>query len=386
MSLHILQIICQKQLRSGGGIQMAWLSMELARRGHHVVAVYGSGSPGQRADFALFEGSGVDLRFLPMNERAGLNLVTMQAIRSLRRLLRQEEFDVIHAHRGAATELMLLAAAGTSVPIVSNRGMSTPLNLLKGLKFRHPRIARIITVAEAVRRGMVETGRVPAEKIEVVYGSLPIEAFVPGQTSTLPRELGLEGHRVLGYVGSNSQRKGLPHLLEAFARLRREPRFRDLKLVLVGVMPDQLDRIGIPDGLGGDVIATGFRRDVVNCLAAFDVFAFAGISGEGLTGTVREAAAMALPIVTSAVAGNTELIVDGQTGLAVPPGNAAALADAVASLFDDPDHARRLGAEARQRVAASMSNEARTDRVEAIYQAILGDRTSAPDSSHGHPA
>jgi len=366
--LKILEIIVQNRLRSGGGIQMYTLSGELVKRGHQVCALYKE-PVGHRGDFSIFDGSGIDLRFMNMG-RVKPNLRTLKTVRELRALIVSEGFDIIHAHKGNAVDLCWLATIGLGIPIITNRGVISPQGFFQSLKYRSWKIRRIIAVSQAVKDVMVKTGHIDPAKITVVYGSVDIGEFAPGRRSTIRSELSIPGDAaVIGYIGSALPRKGLPHLFEAFALLRALR--KGIVLVLVGVEPADLARFSLTEDLKSAVITAGFRRDVPNCMAGFDVFAFPGIADEGLTGTVREAAAMALPIVTTDIAGNSELIRDHETGLVVPKADSGALAEAIAYLLDNRDTARRFGENARRSVVETMSIKARAERIEGIYYDVL---------------
>ena len=367
-SLKILQIIGQNKLRSGGAIQMFLISRELVKMGHSVCALYNKKAHPED-DFKIFQNSGIDLQFLDMN-RIKLNLATINSIKKLRKFLKNENFDIIHAHKGTAANLVWLASVGLNVNIVANRGVESPLDFFKGFKFRTHKIKKIIAVSQAVKNVMVKTGGVKPEKINVVYGSVDAEEFKPGISSTLRTEYNIPvDTKVIGYVGSALPRKGLEYLIEAFLILHTK--FPNLILLLVGVTKDALDNFNINDNLKEIIIPTGFRYDVANCMAVFDIFAFSGIADEGLTGTVREAAAMGLPIVTTDVAGNTELIKNEENGLVVPKKNPCKIAKAIEFFIENEGKAGFYGNNARKFVVENMNNEVRVKKIEKIYYEIL---------------
>jgi len=91
---------------------------------------------------------------------------------------------------------------------------------------------------------------------------------------------------------------------------------------------------------------------------------------EGLPLTVLEAMAHARPVVATPVGGTPEVVVDGETGLLVPPRDPAALAGALRRLLEDPDFARSLGEAGRRRVAERFSLDAMTKRILMMYDEI----------------
>jgi len=90
------------------------------------------------------------------------------------------------------------------------------------------------------------------------------------------------------------------------------------------------------------LVLTGLRRDVPELMAAFDIFVLSSL-WEGLPRVLPQAMATGLPIVATAIDGNAEAIEDGVNGLLVPPGQPAALAQAVIRLLRDPQMAGRMG-------------------------------------------
>lgn len=367
--LRILQIIVQRNLRAGGAVQLFRLSKELVRRGHSVYALFDD-DPDYRDHFAVFDGSGIDLNFLRMR-RVKPDIATFKTVKKLRSIIKERRFDIIHAHKGNAVDLVWLATMGLDIPIVANIGAAFPVNYFQAFKYRSARIRRIISVARAVKDVMVETGKIDPGKIEVVWGGVDSEQFRPGIRSTLRDEFSVSGgKRVIGFVGNPSKRKGLQYLIEAFEQLAGK--YDDIVLMVVGVNDRELGDFTLSDEAAKSRITPcGFRKDIPNCMAAFDIYAFAGLVNEGLAGTLREAAAMGLPIVTTDVAGNAELIHDNHSGLVVPPYDAPALARAIEFLLDNGEKAAEFGKNAREFVVNNMTNEVRADKIEKIYYDIL---------------
>ncbi|MDH3638741.1 MAG: glycosyltransferase family 4 protein [Gammaproteobacteria bacterium] len=369
-ALRILHIVAMDCIRSGGPTQLKRLAIEQVKAGHRVTTVF-SKNDKCRNDFRELEEQSVDVRFLHFDEFR-LSLRTVRAIWMLRRLIRSGEFDLIHAHKGTALDLLFFAALEIRIPIVANRGMSARLSWRNAFKYRSKRLSRIIAVAENVKEILIETGGVDPDKVVVVYGGVDTEVFQPGVRSTLRAELGIsDGVRIIGNLGSLGGRKGIPELLDAFARLHAD--YDDIVLVMVGATAEQMAhrKYVIPEHVKPYVYLVPFRQDVPNCLAAFDIFVFSGTRNEGLTGAVREAAAMALPIVTTDVGGNRELIKHAKGGLVVPPGDSNALYREITRLLKCPELGKRLGKGARNAVQTKMTNHDRCDKIIQIYRDVI---------------
>lgn len=362
--MKILQIIEQEQIRSGGAMQMYRLSKELVKRGHDVTAVFGY-NKNMKSDFNIFEGSGVKLRFFNI-KRLKLNLDTLKNILKLRKFIKEEKFDVIHSHKGSDLNYLILGLIGINIPIIANRGMSNELTFYNSLKYKMSKVYKTISVAKEVKKIMVESGKIPENKIEVVYGSVDVDDFNPKRESTIREEFSIGSDKiVIGYVGSALPRKGIQYLVDSFEILCKKR--ENLLLLLAGITEEGLSKFNIPDSIKNKIVTAGFRWDVANCMGGMDLFVFSGITDEGLTGTVREAAAMGLPIVTTDVAGNRELIFDMETGILVKKADAEDMARGLEKLLSDEELRKRIGENARKFVVENMSDKVRVDKIEKIY-------------------
>jgi len=128
------------------------------------------------------------------------------------------------------------------------------------------------------------------------------------------------------------------------------------------VIEKQIARLG----LCKYVRLLGTRTDVPNLLSASDILVLASL-WEGLPGVIAEAMASGLPVVATNVGGIPELVVDGKTGLLVPPGDATSLADALSRLIDDPDLRYRLGVEGYHRISTYFRWEDKVSKLEQVY-------------------
>jgi len=124
-------------------------------------------------------------------------------------------------------------------------------------------------------------------------------------------------------------------------------------------------------GYGSNFIFTGFRSDIPQIIAAIDASVISSGRGEGLTGSIVEAMAMAKPVVSTAVAGNSEFVKDRYTGMLVEPGNIQALADAMLYLLENPDEARAIGRRGFAFAHDKIDNRRRSEHFACLYSAIM---------------
>jgi glycosyltransferase involved in cell wall biosynthesis len=240
------------------------------------------------------------------------------------------------------------------------------------VRLRDRFLERVICVSHETRRlHLTHLGRDP-RKCVVVPNCVDLARFSPRAPSpSLYRELGLDpGQPVVGTVSRlHEARKGIAHFLDmaaAVAQVRPDARF-----IIVGDGPlrpalqDQATALGLSE----KVIFTGERQDIPALLAAMHVFVMPSLY-EGGPYTVLEAMAMGKPVVATPVGLVPDAVEHGITGFLAPPGDGAALAQAVLPLLADDDLARRLGRAARSKVAAGFSLDAMLNGVIDVYRTV----------------
>jgi glycosyltransferase involved in cell wall biosynthesis len=293
----------------------------------------------------------------------------------LRRLLRAERIDLLHTHTlAAANAVSRLAARAARVPVISHlhienhfrRATAPLLRTADNLTARA--CAALVAVSEDTRRAYERQGY-PA-RIEVVYNG--VDPGEDGLDRSLRDELGIPRDAVLvGEIGRLCDVKGQRELIHAVARLD------GAHVLLVGVDLErggayqaELEREADRLGVRGRVVFAGRRGDVSRVLAELDVLALPSWT-EGLPLVVLEAMAHGRAVVATPVGGTPEVVVDGETGLLVPPRDVDALADALRRLLDDPGLRNRLGEAGRRRVRERFSADAMTRRVLELYDEVL---------------
>jgi len=301
-------------------------------------------------------------------------------MRAFRRWLDDRRPDIVHTHKNGA--LYFLAGATFNRRLfgwVANRG--TEYSLLReppAWAIHRYWVDRMIPVADAVKAQLVRDG-IPERKLRTIYGSFDVDRFDPAAVGANLRGTWKVSADVplVGMAASfASRKKGQGDFLSAAPLvLARHP---DAHFVLAGDGPSEPYRaITQQLGIADQVHFPGFVRDMPAALAALDVAVCASVRGEGLTGSVREALAMARPVVTTDVAGNRELVRDGETGLLAPVRDPAALADRISELLRNRARARRLGAAGRELVLNLCTDDARADAVEALYRELIAERARA---------
>jgi glycosyltransferase involved in cell wall biosynthesis len=316
-------------------------------------------------------------------ERLGLetHIVRMNGILDLgwvRRftgLLRGRGVALIHAHEFDANTYGTLAGRLAGLPVVATvHGRSYYADRgRRRLAYRVvSRAAAMVAVSEDVKRFVVESTGVSTTRVRVVHNGVdagpPVaEAAKAGLRATLRVR---HGERVVTVVGSLYPVKGHRHLLDAAPQILVSCPSTVFLIAGRGeceaALKQQAQRLGIE----ARVRFLGLREDVGALLAISDVFVLPSLS-EGLSIAILEAMAAGKPVVTTRVGGNPELVVHGETGVLVPPGEAGPLALAVTGVLTNAVEARRLGANGLEHVRRHFSMAAMMKAYESIYDGVL---------------
>ena len=181
--LRILQLYPKQDYFTGAAIQLRELAWGLRDRGHEVVVAT---RPSAQWATKTRE-AGLTHYELPMTSE-----VDLRSARSLIRILKKHRIQVVHAHKGRARTLALIAGLFIRIPVlVLHRGVSFPLDPFNRLGYVTKRVNAVIVVCESIKRGLVAAG-IPAEKVEVMYPSVDTDLFHPGVDGEgVRRELGL---------------------------------------------------------------------------------------------------------------------------------------------------------------------------------------------------
>jgi glycosyltransferase involved in cell wall biosynthesis len=328
---------------------------------------------------------GVPSHRVPLASRL-LNPATLTALADL---FRRERPSVVQSHGARSNVYTRVAARIAGVPAV----LSTVHNSL--FDYDVPRLRRagyvlaerltspladaVIAVSGAVARDLVSRYRLSERRVVTIRNGIDAEAFVAGRHARdLRASLELApGDRVIGVAGRMTAQKGHRFLLEALPLLReRAPR---LRCVFLGDGPlrGELEAMARRTGVDSACRFLGARADVADVVSLFDVAVLPSLS-EGLPFALLEAMALGKPVVATSVGGNAEAVVDGDTGLLVPPRDPAALARAIGTLLEQPLTARAMGRHGGARVREHFTLTQMREALERLYTSTLQRKRRRP--------
>lgn len=297
----------------------------------------------------------------------------------LRRLVRERNIDIVHAH-DYKTDLLarLLAWSEGTIALSTAHGWTGHSRRERLLYYAlDKRILRAfpltIAVSSQIRAELLEHGVAP-DRVRVVLNGIDHRAFRRDRSLEAPTRaaLGLpEDAIVIGATGRLEPQKRFDLLIEACAAVReRRP---GLKLVIAGTGSQraELEALGAARLPADAFHLLGHRTDVASLHHAFDLFVQSS-DYEGTSNAVLEAMALETPIVATSAGGTAELVTDGVHGLIVPCGGVPAIAAAIEQALASPDLTAERVRQARLRVETTLSFEQRLASVERMYVELAG--------------
>lgn len=317
----------------------------------------------------------VDVEVVRFPIRADLDpLLLWQLVR----FLRVQRPDVVHTHLIHGDLYGTLAARLAGGPFVVSSKHNDDVFRQQGFYAWLDRVLarrqnRIITISHHLKGFYVEVEGLPPGKIVTVHYGLDPGAFLRGANdgANVRAEWGVPADALLvGVVGRLAEQKGHAYLLDAFAEVIQALPSAHLLVVGDGELRPALERQAAHLGLHDSVTFTGRREDVPRIMLALDVLAMPSL-WEGFGLVLLEAMAVGRPVVASRVSAIPEIVVEGETGLLVPPKDAESLSRALLALLRDPARAREMGQRGRQRLERQFGVARMVEQIQAVYESLV---------------
>ena len=305
----------------------------------------------------------------------------IRAFLYLYKLIKKENFTIIHTHSSKAGFLGRIAAMLNKTPIVIHTihgfAFHDYMNSFKknifiyleklSAKWTHG----LVTVSNLNKKKVVDLGIAPIEKLKNIYSGIDLTLFINEKNDQFRKELNLDSsHLLLGSVGRLSNQKDPITMIEAFCIVIK--RFPNAHLTLVGdgelrdeilIKIDQLQ-------LNGRVHLTGNKNDPWKIYHSLDLFIMSSIY-EGLGRSITEALSCGVPVVCTSVEGVPEIVRENKTGILVPPKDPGALATGIIKSLNDMDNARKMAEEGRKFVNENFDVKKMVDDIDALYDTLL---------------
>ena len=325
------------------------------------------------------EAAGIEVHCLSMTdgEQFGGWCASLAALFRLTRYVMKVRPTIVHSFLFRANILSRIAASLARVPLVISS-----VRVMGGEKNYHHTVEKVtsfmvdhyITVSESVKAHLIRTASIPDNKITTIYNGVALNDHCGASHGDQHPPCGLKAHdRFLLTVGRLHRQKGYDCLIQAFAQVRKECSALKLLIVGEGEEENNLKNLAKSLDLTDQVIFAGLRLDSDTLYPFAELFILPS-RWEGMPNAVLEAMAAGKPVVATEVGGVPELVLHGETGILVPPGDPDALAHAILDLCTDPVKAHTMGAAARVRVQEHFRIAAMIEKTDGLYQELLATK------------
>lgn len=350
--LKILHIDPEKSW-GGGESQVLGLLSGLSARGHknHLL-----GHP----EGVLFEAAQAKkITTYPFVIRNDLDF---RPVFALRRLIREQVYDIVHFHTKRAHALSLvLGRTHSELRYIVTRRMDYPVKRnWYTRRLYNQRVDGVVAISHKIAEVLIAAG-VQREKIKVIHSGIDPRHFQMASAT-----VSSSGKNVIGTAAVLEERKGHRFLLEAAALLKEQGLRLTYRFAGEGSERESLQRIAYRLGLRDEVLFLGFVSDIPTFLSSVDIFVLPSLY-EGLGIAVLEAMAAGKPVVASRTGGIPELVIDRVTGLLVPPKDPRSLARAILHLVSQAGLRRRMGDKGREQVLERFTMEQMAKKNEDYY-------------------
>lgn len=367
--MSLFHIDAGKEWR-GGQRQSLFLVKELRKKGYLSYFIVQPSSPLHR------KAAEAGLPVIPLRMRSEADLF---AAFRLSRAMKKRSCRLVHFHDAHGLAVGATAARWAHVPLrIVSRRVDFPLQKNSFSRNKYTKnVDAIIAISEGVKKVLLDSG-VPWSLVHVIPSGIDFSPFREvSSRDFLRREFSFASDDFLaGIVAALEDHKGHTDLIQA-ARILKEQAPK-IKIIVVGTgslrltLNKQARDLGVED----IVYFLGFREDVPRILASLDLFVLSSHL-EGMGTSLLDAMASRLPIVATRTGGIPEVVIDGETGLLVPPHNPVSLARAILDLYQDRERAARMARKGCQAVHHKYSAESMAEKVIELYEQCAGRKRIA---------
>jgi len=355
--VKILHVDTERGFR-GGEQQLLYLVEGLAKRGVEQAVACRAGEELERRCREL----GVEV--FPLKGNQTSDLFRLGAI--------GKKFDAVHAHAAKAHTVAALSKTFHKKPVIYTRRVDYPpkKNFLTLLKYK--KTTTVVAVAKGVKKILEEDVPFLSGKVEVIYSAVDpsLEKRVNFQkVERIKRKL--KGEPLIGTFAALTPQKDIPTLIKAAELTLKE--FPKARFVVFGEgkLRRKLESLIRKKGLNNRFLLYGFVKDVQNYMKALDLFVLSS-QNEGIGSVILTAMILKVPVVVTNVGGLSEIVINNQTGLLVPPKSPEKLAEAIKRLLKEPKLAAELTEKARALTLERFTVEPMVDSYFKLYGEVVG--------------
>ena len=382
--VRVLHIITR--LIVGGAQENTLLSVEgLDRLEEYEVVLVTGVDNGPEGDLLERARRTTRLVIVPELGRSINPLSDVAAFFKLYRLIRRGRYHIVHTHSSKAGVLGRLAARLAGTPIIVHTLHSLVFHdyqpwLVNRLwwavkKLCAPLTDHFISVSSVISQKAIAAGIARPEKFTTIYSGMELDWFLDSKVdpAAVRREFAIPANApVVGKIARLFSLKGHDQLLDAAPEVvRRHP---DVRFFLIGdgLLYEHLRSRAREAGILDNFVFAGLipRERIPEMIAVMDVVVHTSLR-EGLARVLPQALAMGKPCVSFDIDGAPEVVIPGETGYLVRPGDARGLADAISELLANPQLRARMGESGRRRVDPAFRAETMVEQIGLVYQSLL---------------
>lgn len=309
-------------------------------------------------------------------------------IKSITKLLKDLNIDLLYMNNQPSSNLEgIIATKNAGIRSLLHSRIEADLNLFE-IRAVNKWLTKMICVSKGIKNSFIEQG-INQSKCIVIYNGIDTTITPALSPDKIRQELRIkEDEFLIGSVGSLVKRKRFDDLIKAILRIQNTEHrtqitehkadkthihLKKIKCIIVGEGPErntlqkEIDR----NTLNEQVILTGFKSDAISYINAMDIFVLPS-EREGFPRVILEAMLVGKPVVASRIAGLTELVIEGKTGLLFQPGNIKELADCISSLLSSSQLRKEMGEAGRERAAENFSIEKYVNQVSNVLTEVIG--------------
>jgi len=295
--------------------------------------------------------------------------LALSSVWRLRRWIKEQAPDIIHAQTAHAHSAAALALYGKTTPLVVARRVNFPLSRSGFTRWKYGRAQAIIAISRAVRTTLEQAG-IATKKIHIVSDGVVLPSESQPKAEKITSALNVPvGHKLVLCIANLSAEKDHETLLQAWKIVEHYGAQAQLILVGDGERRSILEDLVLSLELKACRFV-GFRSDIAALLEAAYVVALSSRE-EGLGSILLEAQARGVPIVATNAGGIPEAVAHSRTGLVVPVGDVAAFAASLLQLLNDPEQHRRFAQEAKEHIERNFSAANIVDQHMTLYRQLL---------------
>jgi glycosyltransferase involved in cell wall biosynthesis len=299
-----------------------------------------------------------------------------KSIEFIRQELIDGDYDIFQMFTSMGYLNGIPAAKGLPVKVVLYRGYTGNIawyDPFMYMKYFHPRVDGVVCLVEAIRKIFVKNAPWANNKFRTINKGHDIHWYKVDDGFDLT-SFGVKPNDTAFICAANDRKmKGVTHLLKATHFLEKDT---PLHLFLAGngmdkgAFLDLIDQSPIKD----KIHILGFRDNILEIVKACDIFVLASLYGEAITKAVIESMALGkAPLITD-IPGNKNLVINGESGIVVPPANPKAMADAMKTYLKQPDLIEKYGKAAQNRIQTAFHTSRTVKEYEAFYTDLINSK------------